>query len=167
MKTKRRTKKKTVKALAPPPEQLSDVKKQFTFHHETNSTTQTYIRSHIVEKWIKQGVTGFEAGAARAISYMEYLWEAATCESLTASYGERISGGVGEGLDRHDAIKRIGDIQKEFPSAYWQIFENVVRNRHPAGKAASDLVGGSPKDASRAKLVVGMVASTIAIRLGY
>lgn len=170
-KTKQRKKKasvKKVKALAPPPEQFENgvVKKQFTYHHETNTKTQTYRKSHIVDKWIESGAVGFQRGAINAIRECEFLWERMTCESLTASYEPRIGGGEG-GMDRHEAIRRMARLQEGFDPVFWSVFENVVRHRNPAGKAASDLVGGSAKDTRQAMLIVGMVASTIAMRKGY
>lgn len=145
-----------------------EYEKKVVLHSESATQTETTInrRSHVIDKWIDEGGLGFEGGAVTAIRNCQFFWERMKGNKLTASYGERISGGL-EGMDPSDALDMMARFKRPIPAPYWNIFENVVRNRQPAGVAGSDLAKNTTQSIASARAVVGFVASKIAEDQGY
>lgn len=144
--------------------------RDFVTHAETNTKAMAYRNreSTILEKWIREGGNGFEEGACRVIAGCLELWRKMGCQRVTARYGERMpSGAHDDGLGAHAASEDIDRMRGFVPSEYWRVFENVVRFNQAAGQAGADWASYSPQQIHSAKLITGMVASVIAMRLGY
>lgn len=123
--------------------------------------------SNPADRWLAEGGPGFEEPQRRAINHCRSLWASLGSRSLTANYN-----GVGGGeCDGHEqeifARAQLGEYQDQFPTAYWMVFENVVRFEMPAGRAASHLDRHPAARIAAARNTVGFVASKIAEWRGY
>lgn len=126
--------------------------------------------SNTLGKWLDQGGPLFQPGSRRAIEHVERLWHATpTLGRLAMSYGPRSSGShvPHEARLNLDAVRELDTIASWFDPAHWRIFENVVRDGHPAGAAAAHMAEGAPAATATAKAVVGTIASAIAARKGW
>lgn len=156
----------------PTPEQLAagDYERDFTTHAETNTKAMTFRNreSTILERWIREGGPGFEHGAVRAIADCQTFWGRMGSPRVIAHYGERIAATTsGNGYTQQEASDEIAFRKRMVPAKYWSVFEAVVRHNEPAGVAGSRLAKNTAQQIQSAKVVVGFVASIMAMRLGY
>lgn len=104
-----------------------------------------------------------------AIMHCLRLWRLTGQEArVTASYGERMSGGESVNelravteIEARDDLKRITGY---IPRGYWSTFENCVRFDEPAGVVGSRLGYGDRSAKARAHQVVCFVADIISMR---
>lgn len=176
MGTAKRSRRKRAAVLTPmdlpTPEQLAagDYERDFVTHAETNTKAMTYRNreSTILERWIREGGPGFEHGAARAIADCQTFWARMGEQRVIAHYGERIAATTsGNGYTQQEASDEIAFRRKMVPAKYFDVFENVVRHNEPAGVAGSRFANATPQQIHSAKVIVGFVASIMAMRLGY
>lgn len=155
--------------IQPPKAQLRDMDRGFVTHTESNTKAMTYRRqASVLEKWVKQGGPGFDIGSQRAIADCVTFWQRMGNPRLTASYGEHLAPSTSdEGYGADDAASEIAFRKSLVPAAYWDVFENVVRHNEPAGVAGSSYANNPAQQIASAKAIVGLVASIIAMRLGY
>ncbi|MEO1908786.1 MAG: hypothetical protein ABGX08_17365 [Citromicrobium sp.] len=156
----------------PTPEQLADgsYERDFITHAETNTKAMAYRKrdSTIVEKWIREGATGFDIPAQRAIADCIVLWARMGSPNVTANYGERVAASPhSDGHVQQDAADEIAFRKTLVPRPYWDVFENVLRHNEPAGVAGSSFANNKPQQIASARTIVGMVANIIAMRCGY
>lgn len=147
-----------------------DFERDFITHAESNTKAMAYRRrdSSIVETWHKEGATGFEEPAMRAIADCIVFWQRMGEPRVTANYGERIAASThGEGHTQQEAADEIAYRRKLVPRTYWDVFENVVRHNEPAGVAGSRFASNRPQQIASARAIVGLVANVIAMRMGY
>ena len=142
---------------------------EFVTHTETNTKARAYRReSCLVEKWVQEGGVGFDIGAQRAIADCVTFWGKMASPRLTAAYGEHVAASTGgEGYGADDAANEIAFRKSLVPAPYWNVFENVVRHNEPAGVAGSSFAKNPAQQIASAKTIVGMVASVLAMKLGY
>lgn len=157
----------------PTVEQLAngDFERDFTTHAETNTKAITYRRrdSSIVETWVREAGPGFDHGAARVIADCQTFWQRMGDPRVTANYGERIASAThGEGYSQQEAADEIAHRKRLIGiPAYWDVFENCIRHNEPAGVAGSRFANNRPQQIQSAKVIVGFVASLLAMKLGY
>lgn len=128
---------------------------------------RTFRRNTLLDRWFDEGGPGFGPGAELAVKWCQRAWESqGIIGRLTAAYEPTIGGAA-----NHEYIVEMREeliyTQRQFPPAFWCVFENVVRHGQPAGVAGSDLAANSPQATACAKAIVGMVASMIAMQRGY
>jgi len=171
----------------PTPEQLAsgNYDRDFVTHVDTNTKAMAFRRrdSNILEKWIRDEEKAVEAGetqqgdrlfpvqAQRFIGDCVTLWARVGSQRVTANYGERIpTGGRGDGMGQKEAIDqlhRFKTLLGPYHRHYWPVFENVVRHNEPAGVAGSHFANNPAQRIQSAKLIVSMVATDLAGKLGY
>lgn len=156
----------------PTPAQLAngDFERDFVTHAESNTKAMAYRRrdTSVVEQWCREGATGFEEPAKRAIADCITFWQRMGCQRITANYGERIAASThGEGYTAQEAADEIAFRKGLVPARYWDVFENVVRHNEPAGVAGSRFAKNRPQQIASARAIVGLVANIIAMRMGY
>lgn len=149
-------------------ERQGDYRDRFIHHDETGTKAQAKVNraSTVLDKWMADGGIGFEAGAITAIGVCVFYWERMGSQKLTADYEHRIPGGL-NGTSADEARDEMARIKAGIPRPYWDVFENVVRHRLPAGVAGSDMAENPAQSIASAKAIVGMVANLIAMREGY
>lgn len=161
----------------PTPEQLAsgDYDRDFVTHVDTNTKAMAFRRrdSTILEKWMTEPNAGvlFPVQAQRFIGDCVTLWARVGSQRVTANYGERIpTGGRGDGMGQKEAIDqlhRFKTLLGPYHRHYWPVFENVVRHNEPAGVAGSHFANNPAQRIQSAKLIVSMVATDLAGKLGY
>lgn len=147
-----------------------DYARDTIIHADTAQRATVHINrdSSILERWIAGGEPGFEQGAVQAIRDCQFFWHRLGGPRLTAHYSEKLPrGGRNDGVGQADAMIELRTRAELVPPPYWQVFENVARWNLPAGVAGSDFATNTAQSIAAAKTIVGMVASTIALRLGY
>lgn len=109
-----------------------------------------------------------------AIAHCIRLWEIVSSSGkLVANLDRTVFGCPGDGHPREiEARDDLHRIKGYFPhplDGYWSVFENVVRFDEPAGTAGSRYANDTRNSQTAARLIVGMVADTIAMkeRLSY
>jgi hypothetical protein len=124
----------------------------------------------IVDRWLAEGGPGFEEPQRRAIDHCRMLWHrVGSIGKLVSNFNSTGGGGGGpeRGLEQMEAISQLALYEKRIPSAYWSVFENVVRHGFTAGEAGTHLATHRPNQIAHAKNSVGFVASLIAMWEGY
>jgi hypothetical protein len=159
-------------AELPTPEQIANgtFERDFITHAESNTKAMAFRRrdASIVDAWFREGATGFEEPARRAIADCIAFWDRMGQQRITANYGERIAASThGEGYSQQEAADEIAFRKKLVPRCYWDVFENVVRHNEPAGVAGSRFAKNRPQQIASARAIVGLVANIIAMRMGY
>lgn len=123
-----------------------------------------------VERWVWGGK--LNETQQLAIGVCIRLWEKAGLKQrITQSYEgatARTASDWAEGRARGeiDARRLLGELRKDIPAHYWDVFENVCRHGEPAGVAGGRLGYGSRSAQDRAHQIVCVVADLIAHRLG-
>lgn len=171
-KNKRRKQRYRMDAELPTPEQLAndDYVRDFVTHAESNTKATAYRKrdSSIVEKWFREGATGFDEPARRAIADCVTYWARMGSARVTAPYGERIAVSTHDNdYTQQEAADEIAFRKKLVPRAYWDVFENVVRHNEPAGVAGSSFANNPAQRIASARAIVGFVANIIAMKCGY
>ena len=117
-----------------------------------------------VDRWEAKGLLSETQLAA--IAHMQRLWQIVDAgPRLAMNWEQSIFGCSGDGnLAEIQAREDLQRIRSGFPSAYWDVFENVVRFDEPAGIAGSRLASVSRSAAEGARLVVCLIADTIYLR---
>lgn len=159
----------------PTPEQLAngDFERDFVTHVASNTKAIAYKRkdSSIVEKWLRDDPATFGEPARRVIADCVSLWAQMGEQRTTANYGERIAASNDHDGYRADRARRkLEDMRQAlgpYMRHYWAVWENVLRHNEPAGVAGSRFANNAPQRIQSAKVIVGMVANTLAGRLGY
>jgi hypothetical protein len=159
----------------PTPEQIrnGDFERVFTTHVNSNTKAATFKRrdGNIVEKWLREDPATFGEPARRVIGDCVSLWAQMGDPRITANYGERIAAGSDcDGYRADRARRRLEDMRQAlgpYMRHYWVVWENVLRHNEPAGVAGSRFANNPPQRIQSAKVIVGMVANTLAGRLGY
>lgn len=128
---------------------------------------RTFRRNTLLDRWFSEGGPGFDQGAELAVKWCQKAWESqGIIGRLTAAYEPTIGG-----QSNHEYIVEMREeliyTERQFPPAYWRVFEQVARFGQPAGVAGSDLASNTPQATATAKAIVGMVASMIAMQRGY
>lgn len=128
---------------------------------------RTFRRNTLLDRWFDEGGPGFGPGAHLAVKWCQRAWESqGIIGRLSSSYEPTIGGRA-----NHEHIMEMREelvyTERQFPRAYWDVFENVVRHGLPAGVAGYEMAGNSPQAIASAKAIVGMVASMIAMQRGY
>lgn len=159
----------------PTPEQVmnGEFERDFVTHVGSNTKAMVYKRkdSTIVEKWLREDPATFGEPARRVIADCVSLWAQMGEPRVTANYGERIAASNDHDGYRADrARRRLEDMRQAlgpYMRHYWCVWENVLRHNEPAGVAGSHFANNTPQRIQSAKVIVGMVANTLAGRLGY
>jgi hypothetical protein len=120
----------------------------------------------LVDRWFAEGGVGFEEPQKRAVEHVRRLWNSIGSQGRLVANLSVIGAGGGGPRQRFwehaEAVAQLAEFERQIPSAYWQVFENVVRFDMPAGRAGSHLDRHAPARIAAARAVVGFVASTIA-----
>ena len=150
-----------------------DFERGFVTHVGTNTKAMAFRRkdSTIVERWIEQDPQTFDEPARRVIGDCIALWSQMGEPRLIALYGERMApSGDCDGFRADRARRKLDDMKEAlgpYARHYWCVWENVLRHNEPAGVAGSHFAKNPAQRIQSAKVIVGMVANTLAGRLGY
>ena len=147
----------------------------FVTHVETGTKAKAYKRrdSSILEKWMTEPNAGllFPVQAQRFIGDCINLWAQVGSQRVTANYGERIPcSGQYDGMGQKcalDQLHRFKGLLGPYQRHYWSVFENVVRHNEAAGVAGSHFANNPAQRIQSAKLIVSVVATDLAAKLGY
>lgn len=159
----------------PTPEQLRNgsFERDFVTHVDSNTKAMTYKRrdSSIVARWCEDGGEGYDTGAQRVIADCVVLWTRLGTPQLVARYGERLAHSThSNGATQEEALDtlhRYKSLLGPHMRHYWSVFENCIRHNEPAGVAGSAFAKTPAERIQSAKIIVGMVATFIAGKLGY
>jgi hypothetical protein len=159
--------------------------RDFVTHVGTNTKAMTFRRrdSSILEKWIRDEEKAVQDGemqqdsrlfpvqAQRFIGDCITLWARIGSQRVTANYGERIpTNGHSDGMGQKEALDqlhRFKGLLGPYQRHYWPVFENVARHNEPAGVAGSHFANNPAQRSQSAKLIVSVVATDLAHKLGY
>ena len=149
--------------------------RDFVTHVETNTKATVHRRrdSSILEKWLTEPNAGllFPVQAQRFIGDCITLWARIGSQRVTANYGERIpTSGHSDGMGQKEALDqlhRFKGLLGPYQRHYWPVFENVVRHNESAGVAGSHFANNPAQRIQSAKLIVSVVATDLAHKLGY
>lgn len=173
---KRKPKNRQVEQMEMPTvEQIrnGDFERDFVTHVGTNTKAMAYRRkdSTIVERWLREDPATFSEPARRVIADCITLWSQMGEPRTIANYGERIpAADDGDGYRSDRARRRLEEMRQTlgpYMRHYWAVWENVLRHNEPAGIAGSRFAKNPAQRIQSAKVIVGMVANTLAGRLGY
>lgn len=166
-----RRKRKQIEAIAeivpPTPEQIAKggVVREVIIHAETFMRATVHINrgGTPIARWTAAGK--ITDNQAIAIAHCQRLWRlAGVKQKLIANYGERIAGNGNSdalALQEIEARDDLHRIAKQFPRAYWNIFERVCRFNEPAGVAGSDIANNKRSSIESARIVVCLIADMI------
>lgn len=150
-----------------------EFERDFVTHVGSNTKAMVYRRkdSTIVERWLREDPATFGEPARRVIADCITLWSQMGEPRTIANYGERIAAtNDSDGYRADRARRRLDDMREAlgpYMRHYWAVWENVLRHNEPAGIAGSRFANNPAQRIQSAKVIVGMVANTLAGRLGY
>jgi len=105
-----------------------------------------------IQRWLNAPACEILGDAERtAIRYCQGLWHKVDHKGLSLV---RVDNGRADGLAEHEALAELGGLSARLPRRHWNLFENICRFEYPAANR-------------QAKVIVGMVASLIAMWRGF
>ena len=159
------TKKKPLltEAIGPTPERLAkDMAEQVNpALIDSKQVPGTVIRltQSTVDRWQANGL--LDERQMVAINHCVNLWLAAGSQSLVQDLNKVIGAPGGMGTAQSEALATLADYKARIPSAYWSVFENVVRFDEPGGVAGSRFAKDTGRASAAALTVVKFIADLI------
>ena len=150
-------------AIGPTPERLAkDYSEQVNpALIDSKQIPGTVIRltQSTVDRWQANGL--LDERQMVAINHCVNLWLAAGSQSFVQDLNKVIGAPGGMGTAQSEALAQLQDYKERIPSAYWSVFENVVRFDLSGGVAGSPFYADVGRASAAARLVVALVADLI------